>query len=176
MSLHTFLLAGFGGQGILFMGKVIAYAGMAEEKQVSWLPSYGPAMRGGTANCSVIISDEPIGSPLVLTPGVLVALNSPSYDTFESSVKAGGKIIVDSSLVAKESFRDDVQIISIPATKIAQENDLKGFANMIVMGRLLKETAFTSKENFLAGLKKSIPARKQDLLEKNIKAVESGFN
>lgn len=176
MSTHTFLLAGFGGQGILFMGKVIAYAGMLASKEVSWLPSYGPAMRGGTANCSVTVSDEPVGSPLVLNPQVLVALNLPSFEIFEKTVECGGKIILDSSLINKRSNRDDITVYYIPATKLALDHDLKGFANMIVLGKLLKETAFTEKEIFLTALKKTIPAKKEKLIEVNLKAIELGYN
>ena len=175
MGTHTFLLAGFGGQGILFMGKVIAYAGMLSGKEVSWLPSYGPAMRGGTANCSVTVSEEPVGSPLVLNPQVLVALNLPSFETFEKSVEVGGKIILDSSLINKQAKREDISVYYIPATKLAVEYNLKGFANMIVLGKLLKETRFTQKDIFIAALKKSIPSKKELLLEANLKAIELGY-
>lgn len=118
MLLHM-LLAGFGGQGILFAGKVAVQVGMLKEKQVSWLPSYGPEMRGGTANCSVCIDDAPIGSPIVSEPQTLIVMNAPSFDKFSDKVKPGGMIVLDSSLIEKETKRTDINIISLPATEIA---------------------------------------------------------
>ena len=113
------VLAGFGGQGLLFAGKVIAYAGLIENREVSWLPSYGPEMRGGTANCSVTVSDEPIGSPLVMDPNVLIAMNQPSLLKFEETVTSGGIILVDTSLVSRIPERDDVKICALEATNMA---------------------------------------------------------
>ena len=139
MSTTRILFAGFGGQGILFAGKFLAYKGLIENKEVSWLPSYGPEMRGGTANCSVIISDEPIGSPIVSDPDVLVVMNLPSLDKYEDSVVSGGKIFVDSSLVDRKVKRDDVDVYYIPATKIAEENGIPTLANMIITGKVIKE-------------------------------------
>lgn len=121
MATKEFLFAGFGGQGLLFSGKVLAYKGLIEEKNVSWLPSYGPEMRGGTANCSVIISDEPVGAPIVLNPDVLVAMNLPSLDKYESAVRKGGIILVDSSLISRKVERDDVDVYYVPATRLADE-------------------------------------------------------
>ena len=132
------LFAGFGGQGLLFSGKVLAYKGLIEDKNVSWLPSYGPEMRGGTANCSVILSDEPVGAPIIATPDVLVAMNLPSLDKYESAVRPGGKIFVDSSLIERKVERDDVDVYYIPATKLANENGAPTLANMILMGKLLR--------------------------------------
>jgi len=176
MSNYSFLLAGFGGQGILFTGKVIAYAGMLDGKEVSWLPSYGPEMRGGTANCSVTVSDEPIGSPLVVKPAVLVALNLPSLDKFEASVEAGGKVIIDSSIIDRKLNRADVEAHYIPATKLASDNNLKGLANMIVLGKLLKLTGFVDDQTFKEALKKCVPPKKEALLESNLRAIEIGFS
>ena len=136
------LLAGFGGQGILFMGKVIAYAGLTDGKEVSWLPSYGPEMRGGTANCSVCISSDPICSPLVVTPNVFVAMNGPSYDKFIDSVVPGGIVILDSTLVEREVKRDDITVCLVPATQMAEEHGLKGLANIILIGKLMEQTGF----------------------------------
>ena len=118
------VLAGFGGQGILFAGKVIAYAGLMDGQEVSWLPSYGPEMRGGTANCSVCLSDEPIGSPQVLNPDVLIAMNLPSYEKFIKAVVPGGKVFIDSSLISGKVEREDVEAFYVPATTLAEENDL----------------------------------------------------
>lgn len=172
----TFVLAGFGGQGILFIGKVLSYSGMIDDKEVSWLPSYGPAMRGGTANCSVTVSDEPIGSPLVLNPEILIALNIQSFDAFENKVMEGGKLFVDSSLVDKKSKRDDIDVYYIPATQLAMENNFKALANMIVLGKMLKETGFSSLETIKKALAKCIPPKKADMLELNLKAIEIGYS
>ena len=122
------VLAGFGGQGLLFAGKVIAYAGLIDEHEISWLPSYGPEMRGGTANCSVRISDIPIGSPLVLNPNVLIAMNLPSLDKFIDTVVPGGIVLVDSAMINKKVERDDVRVFYVPATKMAEDNGIKGLA------------------------------------------------
>lgn len=172
----NFLLAGFGGQGVLFAGKVIAYTGMLDGKELSWLPSYGPEMRGGTANCSVCLSDEPIGSPLVLTPNGLVAMNNPSFDKFINTVEPGGVAIIDSSLIDHGTDRTDIKVCAIPATTLADEQGLKGLANIIILGKLLKETQFTSLETLLAAMKKCIPERKQHLLEPNEKAIRLGMS
>lgn len=170
------LYAGFGGQGILFAGKFLAYKGLIEEKQVSWLPSYGPEMRGGTANCSVIISDAPIGSPIVSKPDVLVAMNLPSLEKYENEVVSGGKIFVDSTLIDKKVDRDDVDVYYIPATQMAYDNDMKTLANMIITGKVLKEVEGFSNDNVEAALKKVVSARHQDLLGVNINAVQTGYD
>lgn len=169
------LLAGFGGQGILFTGKVVTYAGMLNGKEVSWLPSYGPEMRGGTANCSVCISDGPIGSPLVTAPDVLIAMNLPSLEKFEDSVVPGGLIIVDSSIVNEKVRRKDVKAIYVPATRLASDSGLKGMANMVMAGRFYKETKFCPEDILTEGIKKSVPARKQELLDNNLAAVKIGM-
>ncbi len=174
MSDLNILLAGFGGQGILFTGKVIAYAGMMEGKEVSWLPSYGPEMRGGTANCSVCLSDAIIGSPLVTNPDVLVAMNLPSLEKFESEVVPGGLIIVDSSIITRKVQRDDVKVVYLDASNIAESNGFKGAANMVILGRMFRETGFCSEENLDRGLQKSIPPKKAALLDSNRKAISLG--
>ena len=168
------VLAGFGGQGILFAGKVLAYAGLQEGKEISWLPSYGPEMRGGTANCSVCISHEAIGSPLVVTPNVLVAMNLPSLDKFIDAVEPGGLVLVDSSLIEKKVTRTDVTVCYVPGTRMAEDNGMKGLANIILLGRLYAELPFCSEENLEAGLKKCIPARKADMLALNQQAFALG--
>ena len=136
--MYNILLAGFGGQGILFAGKQLANAGMKAGKEVSWLPSYGPEMRGGTANCSVIIDEQPIGSPLVTTPRVLLAMNLPSFKKFENKVLPGGIIICDSSLIPAKTARTDVSAYYIPATVMASEHGIEGMANVIMLGHFLK--------------------------------------
>ena len=173
---HNILLAGFGGQGILFSGKVLAYAGLVEGNEVSWLPSYGPEMRGGTANCSITISSEPIGSPLIISPNIFVAMNLPSYEKFIADVETDGIVIIDSTLVDAKTDRTDIKAFYIPATQLAIENNLKGLANMIVIGKLLKETGFAAYESVIKGLEKSVPASKTALVESNKKAIEIGYN
>ncbi len=170
------LLAGFGGQGILFSGKFLAYEGLVEGRELSWLPSYGPEMRGGTANCSVILSDTPIGSPIVTHPDILIAMNLPSLDKYESEVVSGGKIFVDSSLIDREVKRDDIDVYYIPATKIASDEGLSGLANMIMIGFMLKNTDVCSYENVDATIEKLVPARKKDMISLNKKAIELGYN
>ena len=169
------VLAGFGGQGLLFAGKVTAYAGLMEGREISWLPSYGPEMRGGTANCSVCVSDEPIGSPLVLEPNALIAMNLPSYDKFIDTVKPGGVALVDSTMVEKKSERTDIKAFYVPATRLADEAGLKGLANIILLGKLWKEMGFCSPEALQKGLEKCIPASKAAMLELNRKALQIGM-
>jgi 2-oxoglutarate ferredoxin oxidoreductase subunit gamma len=169
------LLAGFGGQGVLFAGKLVAYAGLIEGREISWLPSYGPEMRGGTANCSVCVADEPIGSPLVLEPDVLIAMNQPSLDKFFADVVPGGMVIVDSLMVPNVPQRADVKIFSVPATQLAEKAGLKGLANVVLVGKLLKELGFCCPESLDAAIVKSIPPKKQHLLEPNRKALSIGM-
>ena len=171
---HSFLIAGFGGQGILFSGKFLAYEGLLEERQVSWLPSYGPEMRGGTASCSVIVSDTPVGSPIVSNPDVLVAMNLPSLDRFESAVVPGGVIFADSSLIARDIERTDVRLVKIPATQMASDNGTPTLANMILLGKILKELGQFDVEKVEAALKKVISAKRADMLEVNLKAMQLG--
>ncbi len=174
MSATQMLIAGFGGQGILFTGKFLAYKGLVEGKEVSWLPSYGPEMRGGTASCSVILSDEPVGSPIVSTPDVLVAMNLPSLDKYEDTVAPGGIIIVDSTLIERKVNRDDVTVYYVPATKLASDNDMPTLANMIIAGKLLKVTDGFTEEGVDAALKKVISAKRADMLDVNKKAMQIG--
>ncbi|MCL1797018.1 MAG: 2-oxoacid:acceptor oxidoreductase family protein [Eggerthellaceae bacterium] len=172
---QNIILAGFGGQGILFAGKLIAYAGLLEGREVSWLPSYGPEMRGGTANCSVCLSDEPIGSPLVVSPDVLVALNQPSFDKFEHDIAPNGLALIDSSLVNCTEKRDDLHLVGFPATKLAEEAGLKGLANVVTVGRLFAEIGFCKKETLFAAVEKCVSAAKIALVEKNKEALELGI-
>ena len=174
MSTMNVLLAGFGGQGILFAGKVMAYSALVEGKELSWLPSYGPEMRGGTCNCSVVISDRSIGSPQVTNPDVLIAMNRPSLEKFVNNVVPGGIIIMDSSTIDVEVERKDIKVYKVPATALADENGLKGLANIILVGKLFEETGFVSEENLDLGLQKCIPAKKAAMLDTNRKALEIG--
>ncbi len=170
------LIAGFGGQGILFAGKALAYTGLKAGMEVSWLPSYGPEMRGGTANCSVTLSDTPIGSPIVDKPDVLVAMNLPSLEKYLYETEKNGYIIYDSSLINKQEVREDVVTFAIPATKLASDNGLDGLANMIIMGKVIKATNVLTLEQIKNSLAQMVPAKKAELLEKNIKAIELGYN
>ena len=170
------LLAGFGGQGVLFAGKILAYCGLMDSKELSWLPSYGPEMRGGTANCSVCISDDPIGSPLVLTPDLLIAMNQPSFDKFISAVKPGGKVFVDSTLIDVVCDRTDIEIFAIPSTELADSNDLKGGSNIILMGKLIKETGLFTLDTMKKAIEKVVPPAKAQLIANNFKAIELGMN
>ncbi len=173
---REYLFAGFGGQGLLFSGKVLAYKGLIEDKNVSWLPSYGPEMRGGTANCSVIVSDDPVGAPIVLNPDVLVAMNLPSLDKYESAVRPGGTILVESSLIARKVTRTDVNVYYVPATKLAEEVGAPQLANMILVGKMLSVFGEYNEETVSAALEKCISARHADMLELNRKAMETGKN
>ena len=174
MSTTQFLFSGFGGQGILFAGKFLAYKGLMDKKQVSWLPSYGPEMRGGTASCGVIISDEPVGSPIVANPDVLVAMNLPSLDKYESAVAPGGMIFADSTLIERKVQRDDVKVFYIPATKLANDNGTPTLANMVLMGKILKELNDFGEDSLRAALGKVISAKRADMLEVNLHAMEIG--
>ena len=168
------IMAGFGGQGLLFSGKVLAHAALLENKELSWLPSYGPEMRGGTCNCSVIVSSEPVGSPIIAHPNVLMVMNEPSLDKFEDTVAPGGTIFVDSSLIARKVRRTDVEGVYIPATKMATEMEAKSLANMIILGAIVEKLRCVDPGRIEEALRETISARKANLLDLNIKAVEAG--
>ena len=176
MKTTQILIAGFGGQGVLFAGKFLAYKGLVQDKQVSWLPSYGPEMRGGTANCSVIISDTPVGSPIITTPDVLVAMNLPSLQKFVDSVVPGGHILVDSTLIGVKVERTDVQVHYIPATQMAKDAGFATLANMILAGKVLKEIDIVSFEGNKETLESFIPAKKANLIDINCKALQLGYD
>ena len=168
------LIAGFGGQGVLFAGKFLAYKGLIEGRQLSWLPSYGPEMRGGTANCSVILSDEPVGSPIVSKPDALIVMNLPSLDKYEDSVVSGGSVFVDSTLIERKLRREDVKAFYVPATALANELGTPSLANMIMVGKFIKETGAVSADDMEAALKKVVSARHQDMLKANLNAIKRG--
>ena len=174
MKTTQILFAGFGGQGILFSGKFLAYKGLLEDVQVSWLPSYGPEMRGGTANCSVILSDTPVGSPIITDPDVLVAMNTPSLTKYMDAVVPGGQIYVDSSLIDVKVEREDVEVFYIPATQMAKEAGIGTLANMIIVGHLLEnhpELSFTGADTVV---EKLVPAKKEALKALNMQALTMG--
>ena len=173
---NEIVIAGFGGQGVLFVGKALAYTGLADDKNVSWLPSYGPEMRGGTANCHVICSDEPVASPLIINPTTLFAMNLPSLLKFQNDVVPGGYIVIDSTLIdPSEITRDDVNVIAVPAAAWAEEMNAKKLANMILLGAYVGKSGFVSYETLEKGVKKSMPKNKPELFELNMKAIKRGF-
>ena len=174
MKTTQILIAGFGGQGVLFAGKFLAYKGLLEDLQVSWLPSYGPEMRGGTANCSVVLSEEPVGSPIITEPDVLIAMNLPSLQKYVNAVVPGGQIYVDSTLIAEKVERTDVDVFYIPATQMAKEEGISTLANMIIVGHLLENNAELSFEGAEETVKKLVPAKKAALVELNLKALQLG--
>ena len=176
MKTTQILIAGFGGQGVLFAGKFLAYKGLVQDMQVSWLPSYGPEMRGGTANCNVILSETPVGSPIITEPDVLVVMNLPSLQKYVDTVVPGGQIYVDSTLIDEKVTRTDVQVFYIPATQMAKENGIASLANMILVGHLLEnnsELSFDGVENVVSSL---VPPKKAGLVELNMKALTLGQN
>ncbi len=170
------LIAGFGGQGILFAGKFLAYAGLNDGRQLSWLPSYGPEMRGGTANCSIILSDGQIGSPLVTKPDILAVLNLPSLEKYELEVKTGGQIYVNSTLISRKVTRTDVETFYVPATQMAGDYGLGNLANMIMMGSMLKHSGLFPLESVKGTLEKIVSPEKAVMFAHNIKAIELGYH
>lgn len=170
------LLAGFGGQGILFAGKQLAKTAMHDNMFVSWLPSYGPEMRGGSANCSVIISDKEIGSPIIDRPDILLAFNLPSFDKFEPKIKKDGILIANSTLISEKSKRTDINAHYIPATAMASDNGLEGGANVIILGYLLKITKLFDYDSFVNLMISGIPTNKVNLIENNKKAIKLGYD
>ena len=170
------ILAGFGGQGILFLGKVIAETGMNAGKHVSWIPSYGPEMRGGTANCTVILSENEIASPMVTVPDTVIAMNRPSVAKFNLRIKAGGMLMYNSSLIERQEFRDDIRLIEIPASEIAEELGNPRVANLVMAGAYASFSKLINHDDVIASLEKLVPARKKDMLEVNLKAFEKGYS
>lgn len=171
--LQEIIIAGFGGQGVMLMGQLIAYAGMLENKNVSWIPSYGPEMRGGTANCSVIVSDSIIGAPIVSEPTVLIAMNLPSLEKFAPLIKFGGLAIVNSSLIDRFPNRSDISIIKVKANDIANQLGNSKVANMVILGALLEETKVVSGESVMKAFTKLF-ANKPELVSINQNAMAFG--
>ena len=169
------IIAGFGGQGVLSLGQFIAYAAMYEGMEVSWLPSYGPEMRGGTSNCSVVVSDTPIGSPIIATPDTLIAMNKPSLDKFIDKVRPGGLVIVNSSLIKDKVTRDDVRVHYINAGDIALEAGSPKTANIVVLGAFIKMTGILKPEDVKNTIGK-IFAHKPKVIPMNHVAFDLGYN
>ncbi len=168
------IFAGFGGQGVMFIGRVLAYAGMGADLELCWIPSYGPEMRGGTANCSVILSDEEIHSPVIDFADGAIVLNKPAYDKFAPRIKEGGILVVNSSLAKLEDKRDDITIIEIPATDIASEMGNVGVTNMVCLGALLPSLKLVDLDMVKAAMKE-ITAKRPQLYETNLEAIAKGM-
>ncbi len=168
------IFSGFGGQGALFAGMLLAYAGMDSGKNVTWLPSYGPEMRGGTAHATVIISDQEIGSPLVRRPSIALVLNNPSMEKYEPLLKEGGLLVYNSSLISKQPERTDIRCVPVPANEIASELGAPKMANMVMLGALVAATEILPLGSVIQALRDHLPKSKADLLEPNIQALRHG--
>ncbi len=168
------IIAGFGGQGVLFAGQVMAYAAMDAGREVTWIPSYGPEMRGGTANCTVIIADEEIGSPLVLNPRAAIALNLPSLEKYEPLVVPGGVLVANASLVNRPPLRTDIESVFIPANGIAEELGNRRLLNMVALGALLAKLPVLSLDEINKALEDHLPERHKKYLELNKQALQRG--
>jgi len=169
------LLAGFGGQGVMFIGKVMAYAGMLSDRQVCWIPSYGPEMRGGTANCSVIISDKEIHSPVIDVADVGIVLNQPSYAKFIPRIKPDGILIANSSIVEIGSGHEDIEVVAIPAGDIANRLGKSGLANMVCLGALIAKLKLINMESVQKAIGSIVGKKKPELYELNLAAIQKGF-
>jgi 2-oxoglutarate ferredoxin oxidoreductase subunit gamma len=169
------IISGFGGQGVLFAGQLLAYCALDNDKHVTWFPSYGPEMRGGTAHCTVIISDEEIGSPVVKNPSAAIVMNLPSLDKYEPLIKEGGLLVVNSSLVDRSPDRTDIDVLEIAANEIAEELGNRRLINLVLVGALLQKLPIFTVEVLSASLDKHIPDRHRNMLELNISALNRGF-
>jgi len=168
------IVAGFGGQGVLFTGQLLSYAAMDEGKEVTWIPSYGPEMRGGTANCTVVIADEEIGSPLVRNPEAVIAMNLPSLDKYESAIQPGGLLVINGSMVNRSAIRKDIRSVVVPANDIAEELGDKKLTNMVLLGALLGNLDVLPLDALKKALKEHLPERHHKLLPLNYQALEKG--
>lgn len=171
----SIIISGFGGQGALFAGQLLAYAAMDCGRNVTWIPSYGPEMRGGTAHCTVIISDDLIGTPLVERPDIAIVLNGPSFDKYEPLVKAGGLLAINSSIVDRSSARTDIETVSISANDIAEEIGTGRMMNMAMLGAMLARRPVLGLEDIEQALEDHLPASKAHLLESNLLVLKRGF-
>lgn len=169
------IIAGFGGQGVLFGGQVVTYAAMDTGKEVTWIPSYGPEMRGGTANCTIVIADHEIGSPLVKHPPLAIALNLPSFDKYEEVLAEGGTLAVNQSMVDRPAKRSDIHVIFVPCNEIAEEIGDRKLLNMVAVGALLTALPELKVEDVEKALAAHLPARHKHLLPKNYEALKRGF-
>jgi len=168
------VMAGFGGQGLMFIGKLLAYSAMKEGKHTTWIPSYGPEMRGGTANCTVMVSSEEIGSPVTPHPKSVIIMNNPSMEAFEPRLQSNGLLLLSSSFVNRPPTRSDVKVVSVPASELASEAGNERAANMVMLGVYVGLTKVVSKESVIAGLKELF-AKKIDAFEANVRAFSEGL-
>lgn len=175
MFLHEVIIAGFGGQGIMSAGRLIAYAGMLDGREVSFFPSYGPEMRGGTANCMVVVSEEPIASPVLNSCDALIVMNNPSLEKFESYLKKDGILIADSALVQRKPTRKDIRFFEFPATLMASDAGNKTLSNIYLVGKLIKETGIIKPESFEKALYSVLPQRKHALIPQEMEALRAGM-
>jgi 2-oxoglutarate ferredoxin oxidoreductase subunit gamma len=169
------IIAGFGGQGVLFGGQLLAVAAMDAGKEVTWIPSYGPEMRGGTANCTIVIADEEIGSPLVEHPSLAVALNLPSFDKYEELLQAGGTMVVNQSMVDRGATRKDIKVLLVPCNQIAEEIGSHKLVNMVAIGALISALPELGIEALEKALTDHLPARHKEMLAKNHEALRRGY-
>jgi len=169
------IIGGFGGQGILFLGAVLAYSGMLENKQVTWFPSYGAEIRGGTANCTVIVSDEVIGSPIVKNPDILIVMSDASLNKFQLQLKKNGILLFDSSLMKAPTARRDVEVLAVPATEISSKNGNTKSANMVLLGVLITISGIVSKESVFKALERTVKDGNSKLVDMNKKAITEGI-
>ncbi len=173
---HGLIIAGFGGQGVMLMGQVLAEAGMIEGKHVTWLPSYGPEMRGGTANCTVVISDEPVASPVIDIPTEVVVMNIPSLLKFEPYLKKEGYLFMNVSVIDREPKRKDIKVVKVPANDVADKLGNLKVANMVMLGAYIAITKVVDKETVFEALKRKLKGKKADLLDINKKAILEGMS
>ena len=171
----SIIIAGFGGQGVLFAGQLLAYAGMDAGLHVTWIPSYGPEMLGGTANCTVIISSDPIGAPLVARPDVAIALNQPSFDKYEFLVKPGGLLVVNSSIVSSKTKRKEIEAVYVPANTIAEELGTVKMLNMVAIGAMLRRQPVLDLEVVEQAIVDHLPPKKAHLAKANLRVMRQGY-
>lgn len=169
-------IAGFGGQGVISAGILLAQAGVEDKKNASWLPSYGPEMRGGTANCSVVVTDGEVYTPIVSSPDTVIIMNEPSLPKFEPMLKKGGLMIINSSLINSRPSRTDIQVICVPCNQIAEELGMDRIANLVALGAFIKATGAVSLDSVADAMKKVYKRAKPEMLALNRKALEAGFN
>jgi len=168
------IISGFGGQGVLFAGQLLSYAAMDEGKNVTWIPSYGPEMRGGTANCTVVVSDEEIGSPMVRFPDAVIVMNLPSLDKYEPLVKPGGLLVINTSIIDRKATRTDIRVVEVPANEIAEEIGDRRLTNMVLLGCLVSNLPILPLAAISKALKEHLPARHHKLIPANMQAIEKG--
>lgn len=173
--LHEVVVAGFGGQGVMLIGQLLCYAGMMEGKNVSWIPSYGPEMRGGTANCGVVVSDAELGSPVVTEPSALIAMNRPSLERFEADLQPGGLLVYNSSLIQVQPTRADIRVVAVPANEIAADLGNDRVANMVILGAFIAASAAVTPAGVERAMRKNFQGKKADLIPVNLRALEHGM-